>query len=487
MEERAVSHFKEGLFWIGSASGLEFVLNFLKLVVTARLLSKEDLGVFALALVFIGFIENMSRTGFGQALIQTPKDPEPYIDAVWSFVIVKNAVIGSLGILAAPGIAAFFNEPRVAPVIRILGLAYIVSGLKSQRYPLLRRNLQFRQFALIRNCTVLLQVAVAITIAVIYRNIYALVGGYAIGQLAEVAFSHLLIRQKPRFAWDFKKTRELSGFGVWITLESGIQYFGQTIDRAMLGKLLNSVSLGLYSVANNLVQSAMLISGSVINSIMFPMFSRIQDEKTRRAAWIVRLSAISIILGGLFTSVLIGTARFFIPLLLSDKWTSSIKVVEVLAFVPIFYLPVFTSGQPFFKGMGRPDIMTKIQIVRIALLFPLSWTAIHSHGVLGLAWAVVGTSAGVAVFWLWCMVRQGGIPIGRIVLAFGLAAAMASLAWILSHEVLAGMKVQAGSLALSGILVVAIPGIVLSAAYVFLRPVREIFLSIKDLVRTRPA
>ncbi len=88
----------------------------------------------------------------------------------------------ALGLLAAvvvaalsPGIAWFYNEPRLIAITVALSASFILSGLTIQHQALLRRGMQFTALAVIQVISVGIANVLAIVVAWHYRSYWALV------------------------------------------------------------------------------------------------------------------------------------------------------------------------------------------------------------------------------------------------------------------------------------------------------------------------
>ena len=79
-------------------SGL--TLEFIRLVILARLLMPEDFGLMGMALLTMGTFSTFFQTGFTAALIQNKKISESHLNSAWTVRILKGLVL--FAILYAP-------------------------------------------------------------------------------------------------------------------------------------------------------------------------------------------------------------------------------------------------------------------------------------------------------------------------------------------------------------------------------------------------
>ena len=64
----------QGLFWISLSTGLIKIINFITILILARLLEPEHFGLIAIALIVVNFFDLFRDMGIGAALIYNQKD-----------------------------------------------------------------------------------------------------------------------------------------------------------------------------------------------------------------------------------------------------------------------------------------------------------------------------------------------------------------------------------------------------------------------------
>jgi len=84
-------------------------------VVVAHLLTPEDFGLAAMALVFSGLATLLSDVALGAALIQRDTITEDDRSTVFWTQVALGLAMTAAGVLLAPAAASFFSTPAVAP------------------------------------------------------------------------------------------------------------------------------------------------------------------------------------------------------------------------------------------------------------------------------------------------------------------------------------------------------------------------------------
>jgi O-antigen/teichoic acid export membrane protein len=377
---------KSGL-WVFALRMLNRGLGFIRTIILARLLTPEDFGLLGIALLSISALETFSKTGFDSALIQKKENVESYLDTAWTVSALRGIVLFSILLFSAPLIARFFNSPEAALIIRVIALYTLLAGLRNIGIIFFQKELEFnKQFSYEFSAT-LVDLTVAITLAFILRNVWALVWGGLAARFLRLVLSYVLHPYRPGIKIDREGFQELFGFGKWV-FTSGILVFLVTQgDDILLGKLLGVTALGLYQMAYTLANLPATEVTHMISKITFPAYSKFQEDLPRlREAYLKVLQFTTFVsfplAGGIFVF-----ASDFIRIFLGNKWMPMVPAVQVLVLAGLVRSIAATTG-PIFHATGKPRIDTTWQIVRLLVLSAFIYPLTLRWGILGTATAV---------------------------------------------------------------------------------------------------
>jgi PST family polysaccharide transporter len=196
------------------------------------------------------------------------------------------------------------------------------------------------------------------------------------------------------------------------------------LDVVMIGHLLDSRSLGLYSIAYRLPEVLLASIAYTLGVVAFPALSRrrVDDpgqlgEGTLQLLRYMSLYALPVAMGIAVLSTPI------IDLLFSHAWHDAAQLLVPIALAAALYTIVFPLGD-LLKAVGRQSTIVKVNVVLIPLMI-VACTAAAPGGVLTVSWALVGTSATFALLMAIAVGRELHIGIGRFAHAFAPAAAAA--------------------------------------------------------------
>jgi O-antigen/teichoic acid export membrane protein len=388
--------------WYGAtrlwAQGLSWGVT----IVLARLLTPQDYGLFSMALSVLAFIELFQEFGLGTAIIQRQDLTRQQINGVFWIIASASVTLTALTVLGADLIAVSYGEPRLAGMVRVLSVTFLLSSLGIVPYTLLTKAIDLRRRSLAEAFGVVTSAAVAVVLAYHGWGVWAL----ALGHLARgiVINSSLVVFS----GW--LPGLDVSFQGMWDVLKFGLRVVGTsvmgsasaTVNILILGRMLGGRALGLYAMGSSFAEGPHRISTAVINQVSIPVFARLQHEPEPLRNSFMKISKYLAVVS---LPVQIGLALIAadaVPLLLSEKWQDMVPLLQVFSVGGVFVVLTLTSS-PLLTAKGRPD-----------LLFSVTWVS-----AVGLAVALlVATQFGLmaaALAWFVAL-----IPIRLSLLVLGL-------------------------------------------------------------------
>ena len=121
-------------------------------ILLARILTPDDYGKVALVTVFNNIMYVLLDCGIGTALVQKKEVDELDYSSAFFFSIVISFVLYGGMFVAAPYLAAFYNDPSMTPIFRGISLTVAVCGIKTIQQAHVTRNMKFQYFFLFRLC-----------------------------------------------------------------------------------------------------------------------------------------------------------------------------------------------------------------------------------------------------------------------------------------------------------------------------------------------
>jgi lipopolysaccharide exporter len=402
-----------GGMWIFAARFTSRVLGLASLMILARVLVPDDFGLMGIGLIVIETLELFSETGFEQALVQRKGQIEEFVDTAWTVTILRGFLLGGFVLLVAPVIGLFFDDDRVAGMLQVLALSPVVKGFANAHVVSFARDLEFDKRFLLNGGGALIQATVAVTIAVLAPSVWALVFGLLAGNLGRVILSFLLTDKRPRLSYSGARFRTLFSYGRWILGSKVLMFLSTQGDDILVGKLLGADVLGYYRLSYRISNMPATELATIVSTAVFPAFAKVQDDFARLRRAFLQTFELTTVVSFLFGGLILVLADVLVSIVLGEKWISIVPLVRILCIYGMMRSMGASYGS-VFQALGRPDLITKIQLFNLAVLAAVIFPMTMRWGVVGVAGAVVAASAGAAPVNIWLILKVTETPAARL-------------------------------------------------------------------------
>lgn len=414
------------------AKGVEFVVS----IVLARLLAPEVYGTIALVTVFITIMQVFVDGGLGNALIQKKDADEIDFSTVFYFNILFCLVLYILLYMVSPWIASFYNDVELIPVVRVLGLTIIISGVKNVQQAYVSKHMLFHRFFYATLGGTIGAAVIGIYLAYCGYGVWALVAQQLFNIMLDTIILWFTVKWRPIRAFSMRRLKTLYSFGWKLLVSHLIETIYSDIRQLIIGKKYSKADLAYYNRAK---QFPLFITSNIntsINSVLFPAMSSVQDSKDRIKAMTRRAIKISTYIMAPMMLGMAACGKSIVQILLTDKWLPVVPYLTVFCITYLFY-PIHSSNLNAIKAMGRSDLFLKLEIIKkavgiIALLISMQ------YGVMAMAYSLLITNVISQIINSWpnkkllnyAYLDQIKDIIPVILLATGMALVVYSVEWL---------------------------------------------------------
>lgn len=372
-----------GSTWMVALRWAVRLTGLISTIMLARLLTPQDFGIVAIAMIVVGMFEMLSATGQAAAIIRHRDPTCQHYDTAWSINVMIGFGIGTAIFLAAPLSNFYFHDERSVIVMQCLALRPIMSGFENIGTVDFRRDLQFNRLFGYNFYAKIISFIVTITLAVVLRSYWALVAGILCGEFARTVLSYVMHRYRPRLS--FAKMSEIWSFSIWTFIRYMGGYFDSQVDVIAVGGATGATSLGRYTVAKNIGTSPTSeIMGPMV-AVLFPVMARYQNDPVQLRQIYLRMLSWALIIGASTGIGIWLVAPDMVPLVLGQKWVGITPLIGWLAVnASVEALNGFAYAT--LDVLGLPHLGARLQWVRVVVLatamFPVAYL---THDLLELA------------------------------------------------------------------------------------------------------
>ena len=313
----------KGVLWSSierfSVQGIQFVI----MIIMARLLTPEDYGLVGMLTIFLAVSQSLIDSGFSQALIRKQNRTEVDNSTVFYFNIAVGLALYLLFYISAPWVADFYGLPELSLVMRVVCLGIIFNSLAVVQRALLTVRIDFKTQA-------------------------------------------KASKWKPMRTYSWKSFRELFSFGSKLLASGLLDTTYNNIYPIVIGKVFSAGDLGHYTRAQQFsVFPSSNITG-ILQRVTYPVLCSIQNDIDRlRGVYRKFLKLSAYVVFPLMTG-LAAVSFPFIRIVLGEKWIFCAALLQIICFSMMWY-PIHAINLNLLQVQGRSDLFLRLEIIKKAI------------------------------------------------------------------------------------------------------------------------
>lgn len=344
------------------AQGVSLVVS----IILARLLDPSTYGTISLVTVFTAILQVFIDSGFSTSLIQKKDADDLDFSTVFYFNLVMCLGIYAIMFFGAPLIAAFYELPELTPVVRVLSLTLVISGVRSIQQSYVSKTMQFKRFFYSTIGSTIFSAVVGIAMAYAGFGVWALVAQSIISNLTSTVILWITVKWRPKWMFSWQRLKGLFSFGWKLLAAALINKIYSKIRQLIIGKYYSSEDLAFYNKGDQYPHLLVDNINSSIDSVLLPTMASEQDNRDRIKAMTRRAIRISSYIMWPMMLGLAAVAEPFVRLLLTEKWLPCVFFLRIMCVVYGFQ-PLQTANLNAIKAMGRSDVFLKLDIIKKAV------------------------------------------------------------------------------------------------------------------------
>jgi len=362
-------------------------MQFLILIVLARILAPEDFGVIALLALFVGIAGIFVDGGFSSALIQRQNVTRIDESTVFYFNLAMGVAASLTLCFAAPSIAGLFEKPVIEPLIYAMALNVFINAFGSIHTTLLTKEMNFKLIAKVSGAASFLSGMLAIVLAVKGFGVWSL----ALQTLAASLVSTVLLWSwhawRPVLSFSCHSLRSFFRFGGYLMIVGIIDTLHTNLYSVLIGKFYPIQEVGYYDRAQKTQLLPVNLIMLVINRVAFSAFSSVAEERERLAQAFRKAQRLVMFVNIPLSVIIIVLAEPVILTLFGEKWLASVPILQVLGIVGLMW-PMHILNINVLKAQGRSDLFFNIMLIKKIVAIGLT-VAGSFYGIMAIAWAQV--------------------------------------------------------------------------------------------------
>lgn len=342
------------------------VVTLIVSIVLARILTPSDFGTVSLVMVFTTIMQVFVDSGLGTALIQKKDADDLDFSSVFYFNFAVCLILYAVMFVSAPFIADFYNETFLTPIIRVISLTIVISGVKGIQQSYVSRNMLFKRFFFATLGGTIFSAFLGIGMAYAGCGVWSIVAQQLSNTAIDTLILWITVKWRPKKMFSWERLKSLLSYGWKLLASSLLDTVYNNLRNLIIGKIYTSADLAYYNQGDKFPKVIVTNINASIDSVLLPSMSGEQDNAERVKSMTRRAIKTSTYIMAPLMMGLLFCAEPIVKLLLTDKWIPCVPYLRIFCFTYMFW-PIHTANLNAIKAMGRSDLFLRLEIIKKAM------------------------------------------------------------------------------------------------------------------------
>ena len=342
-----------------SVQGVQFIV----MIVMARILTPEDYGLVGMLAIFLAVSQSLIDSGFSQALIRKMDRTETDNCTVFYFNIVVGLVLYLILYFLAPLVAKFYDAPSITSIMRVICISVIINSLVVVQRALYTVNIDFKTQAKASLSAAIVSGIIGITMAYKGFGVWSIVTQQLTNLGINAGLLWLFSKWRPRLLYSWKSFRELFSFGSKLMLSGLLDTLYKNIYTLVIGKVFNASSLGHYTRAHQFADFPSSNLTGIMQRVTYPVLCNIQEDDERLKNVYRRFLKLSAFIIFPLMLGLSAVSEPFVEIFIGRQWSYCSSLLQILCF-SMMWFPIHAINLNLLQVKGRSDLFLRLEIIK---------------------------------------------------------------------------------------------------------------------------
>ena len=435
-----------GAFFVTSSSFANLLIGFFGNLALARMLTPRDFGVVAVGLTVTLLGGALAEGGIGSGIVRRPEPPIRSELQTLSGIQLTIALA-----ICAPAVLIALGFGRTGAVTAVMVASIPITTLQMPGRVVLTRAMRFDRQVMVDFVAQASFYAFSVTAVAFGAGVWGLATGTVVrAAVATVLIAAVGIGFLMPSLRGWREFGELARFGLRFQATPLAFVAREQTLNAVVAAVAGVTVLGLWSLANRLLQVPLLAFGSLW-AVGYPAMSNLLAKGEDVGPVILRTVRRASIVATLVFPAFAASSPELVPALFGEQWRDAADVIPWIALSTLILGSISVATNGYLSAVGRPGV-----VAWATAAFGVVWIAVTTPllPVMGVAAIGVGNLCGAVVealvFELATRRSAGVAPYRPLLLPLAVALVSGSVGWFVctAGPPGFGMAIAAGALTL---------------------------------------
>lgn len=353
-------------FWVLIGKWGVRSIGLISTLLLVRILTPEDFGIAAQAMMVLMLFQALSNTGAVQYIIKLEVVNNDQLMSSWTLNVIVRVAFSIVVFVTAPYLASFVGEDRLTEVLKVICLVPLLRCLNSPQLIMFRRELRFKEISTLEIIAKVIGFIITISMAFFIQSYWALIWGNLVSVLTFTLASYIIAPKKPRVC--FIHIREQLAFTKGIFLTSILGYLRSKADIFIVSHKFGSASVGIYSVSQEFSQ---LPLSEVVTPMSQPLYSGLANSIDDSSSLQDKMCKYLSVVFAIVLPAIVGIhflSEELVQILFGEGWQEVAPILSNLSILMLFFATNAALKHVFIlKGKFRGPII--LDLLGLAFIF----------------------------------------------------------------------------------------------------------------------
>ena len=355
--------FQNGMLWSFIQQFSYQSITFSIQLILVRFISPADFGLIGMLAVFVGIATVLIDGGMTSSLIRNNQTDNSDYSTIFYYNVFLSLIIYIILFNIAPFIGKFYNQPALENITRVYCLSLIFSSFGTVHNNILLKKMEFKKQAIITLPPMILGGFLGIILAVKNFGVWSIVYSTLATSLLTSFSLWSFGNWKPSLLFDVDKFKRHFHYGYKMSISTAVDNLFTNIYPLLIGRLYNPTLVGYYTRANSLMMLPVGNFSIILNRVVFPLFSKVQDDAVTLKKIFKNIMQIFFYVLAPTTALMILLSKEIVLVLFTDKWLQIIPIFQILCFVGLLY-PLHLYNLMILQVKGKSALFLKLELIK---------------------------------------------------------------------------------------------------------------------------
>jgi O-antigen/teichoic acid export membrane protein len=350
---------KNAFFWSLLTNYLGIAVNFVSVVLLARMLTPGEIGTYAIAGAIFSIAQIFRDMGISGYLLREKKLTETALSGAMTIVWALCSTISLSLLLASPALANFYSIPELTAIFQILCLNIFLIPCGTIAQTFLRREMNFKTLGGIELSSQIVHLIVALTLA--YYNFGALSLAYASlsATLTTIFLVNAAHKGRKQFAISLSNAKQVLPNVSVIGFANILSTLNSRVTPLIVGKYLSQNAVAMMDKALATIELLNQLLMQAIQKVLLPYFTKIREKTDDISEAYLLVTNYTLLFALPFLFYISALSEFVVITLFGDQWKAAIPLVPIFAVASAFGMVVRYFGEVTIS-IGLEKVLMKV-------------------------------------------------------------------------------------------------------------------------------